>query len=90
MVEYSSWKRHSKKIGPKDVETSTVCYEYTTKEALELNVEKDLCCLPTSLGYILMAGLNLLIAVKPNVSQQQVEHITVLLYDKMLFGQVVS
>ncbi len=60
-------------------------FKYTTqlKEALELNVEKDLCCLTTSQGYILMAGLNLLVAVKSNDSQQEVKHITMLLHDKV-------
>lgn len=43
-------------------------YKSTTqlKEALELNVEKDLLLSTTSPGYILMAGLNLLIALKPD------------------------
>lgn len=51
MVKYSSLRRHSKNIGPKNV-----CYSSTIqlKEALELKVEKGL--LTTSLGYIVMAG----------------------------------
>lgn len=77
MVEYSSWMRHSKKIGPEDVETSTkfvINLQLNVKEALDLKVEEALCCLTTSPSYILMAGFNLLTAVEQNVLQQQVEH----------------
>ena len=40
--------------------------EIELKEALKLNIEKDYHCCP---GYILMAGLNLLIIMKPRVLQ---------------------
>lgn len=42
MGEYSSCKRHSKEIGPKDVETSLKFVRSPTqlKEALELNDEE--------------------------------------------------